>query len=82
VPNTTAYAIILLALALLALAIHWPALATPLQLAPLPAAAWWISLGLGILSLPALNTLAWCMHHANRYLAQTRTKTKWMHLSH
>lgn len=60
VPNLTAYAVIGLALALLALAIHWPALATPLQLAPLPARAWWVSLGLGLLILPVRPVWVWC----------------------
>lgn len=62
IPNGMAYAVILLALGLLSLAIHWPALAGPLQLAPLPASAWWVSLGLGVLSLPVLNTWRWWMN--------------------
>lgn len=61
IPNVMAYAVIFLALALLALAIHWPTLATPLQLAPLPATAWWVSLALGILSLPILLMWIWWM---------------------
>ena len=59
IPNGMAFIVILLALGLLNLAIYWPALATPLQLAPLPASAWWFSSGLGILSLPAVNALQW-----------------------
>jgi Ca2+-transporting ATPase len=58
-PNRTAYAVISLAMAFLALAIHWPWLATPLRFEPLPLGATVIAMGSGLLSLASVSVLQW-----------------------
>lgn len=58
--NPTAPVFVGLAMGLLALAIHWPWLAEPMQWAPLPPIAWGMALFWGILSWPLMLTLAKC----------------------
>lgn len=56
--NPTAPLFVGLAMALLALAIHWPWLAAPMQWAPLPPEAWGMALFWGVLSWPLMRALA------------------------
>lgn len=58
--NPTAPVLVGLAMALLALAIHWPWLAAPMQWAPLSPLAWSMALFWGVLSWPLMWTLAKC----------------------
>ncbi|PUE53204.1 cation-translocating P-type ATPase [Limnohabitans parvus] len=58
-PNRTAYAVIGLAMAFLALAIHWPWLSTPLKFEPLPLGPTVIAMGSGLLSLISVAVLQW-----------------------
>ena len=58
--NPTAPVFVGLAMALLALAIHWPWLAEPMQWAPLSPIAWGMALFWGLLSWPLMLTLAKC----------------------
>lgn len=58
-PNRTAYAVIGLAMVFLALAIHWPWLATPLRFEPLPLGATVMAMGSGLLSLVSVTVLQW-----------------------
>lgn len=58
--NPTAPVFVGLAMALLALAIHWPWLAEPMQWAPLSPMAWGIALFWGVLSWPMMMALARC----------------------
>ncbi|PUE08104.1 ATPase [Limnohabitans sp. T6-20] len=58
-PNRTAYAVIGLAMAFLALAIHWPWLATPLKFEPITLWPTVIALGSGLLSLISVSVLQW-----------------------
>jgi Ca2+-transporting ATPase len=46
-------------MAFLALAIHWPWLATPLRFEPLPLGATVMAMGSGLLSLASVSVLQW-----------------------
>jgi Ca2+-transporting ATPase len=58
--NWTAPVFVTLAMVLLALSIHWPWLAEPMQLAPLSGLPWSMALIWGILSWPLMLALAKC----------------------
>lgn len=58
--NWTAPVFVTLAMGLLAMSIHWPWLAEPMQLAPLSGLAWSMALIWGIVSWPLMLALAKC----------------------
>lgn len=64
--NPTAPVFVGLAMGLLALAIHWPWLAEPMQWAPLSPMAWGMALFWGILSWPLMLALAKCQQAFSR----------------
>lgn len=58
-PNKTAWLVIGLAMAFLALAIHWPWLSVPLKFQPLPIAYLTVAIGSGLLSWVSVSVLHW-----------------------
>jgi Ca2+-transporting ATPase len=70
-PNKTAWTVIGLALAFLALAIYWPALSATLKLEPLPLGAMALATGFGLLSWVSVSVLHWSVAAASGHLKRS-----------